>query len=103
MFRTWYGNKHLLECLRDMFNAGELTGKNQHKMNMSERQYIIKKCSEYVSSKLNNTPSVSKTSYIDNKILELVLRNPYRFAKTIPDDNNAQHNFLYKIILRLRH
>ena len=103
MFRTWYGNKHLLECLRDMFNAGELTGKTHHKMNMSERQYIIKKCSEYVSSKLNNTPSVSKTSYIDNKILELVLRNPYRFAKTIPDDNNAQHNFLYKIILRLRH
>ena len=40
---------------------------------------------------------------IDNKILDLVIRNPYHFAKKIPDTMEDQHQFLYKIILKLRH
>lgn len=99
MFRTWYGNYHLLVCLRKMFNEGKL----KHRLKKMEKNEIIRECSEHVSSKLNNTPTVSKQSYIDDKILELVMRNPYRLASTIPDDSQGQHTFLYKIILKLRH
>ena len=98
MFRTWYGNYHMLEHLRDLYNKEQL----KPRMTKSEINSIISKCSEHVSSKLNNTPTVSKQSYIDNKILDLVIKNPYRFASKIPDDHNEQHKFLYQIILKLR-
>lgn len=99
MFRTWYGNFHLLVCLRNMFNEGKL----KPRLKKMEKNEIIKECSEHVSSKLNNTPTVSKQSYIDNKILELVMKNPYRLASNIPDDSIGQHQYLYKIIMKLRH
>lgn len=99
MFRTWYGNYHLLVCLRNLFNAGKL----KTRLKQYEKNEIIKECSEHVSSKLNNTPTVSKQSYIDNKILELVMKNPYRFASNIPNDSEGQHKYLYKIIMKLRH
>jgi len=98
MFRTWYGNYHMLVCLREMFNKGEI----KHRLTKMEKNDIVKKCSEHVSSKLNNTPTVSKQSYIDNKILELVMRNPYRLASSIPDNSDGQHLFLHKIIKKLR-
>jgi len=98
MFRTWYGNYHMLVCLREMFNKGEI----KHRLTKMEKNEIVKKCSEHVSSKLNNTPTVSKQSYIDNKILELVMRNPYRLASSIPDNSDGQHLFLHKIIKKLR-
>ena len=99
MFRTWYGNYHMLEHLRDLYNNGTL----KIKMTKVEINKIINVCSEHVSSKLNNTPTVSKQSYIDNKIIDLVMKNPYRFASKIPDNSVGQHKFLYKIILKLRH
>ena len=98
MFRTWYGNYHMLEHLRDLYNKDKL----KSKMTKAEVKNIILDCSEHVSSKLNNTPTVSKQSYIDNKILDLVIKNPYRFAGKIPDNPIEQHKFLYKIILQLR-
>jgi len=98
MFRTWYGNYHLLVCLKELFTTGNI----KHRLNKQEKNEIVKKCSEHVSSKLNNTPTVSKQSYIDNKILELIMRNPYRFASQIPDSNIIKHNFLLKIIKKIR-
>lgn len=99
MFRTWYGNYHLLACLRVMFNENKL----KPRLSRMEKNNIVTQCSEHVSSKLNNTPTVSKQSYIDNKILELVMRNPHRLASTIPDTSAGQHQFLFKIISKLRH
>ena len=98
MFRTWYGNYHLLVCLRELFTTGNI----KHRLNKQEKHEIVKKCSEHVSSKLNNTPTVSKQSYIDNKIIELIMRNPYRFASQIPNTNTDKHIFLLKIIKKLR-
>jgi len=98
MFRTWYGNYHMLEHLRNLYNEKKL----KPRMTKSEINNIITDCSEQVSSKLNNTPTVSKQSYIDNKILDLVIKNPYRFASKIPDSSDGQHKFLYNIILKLR-
>ena len=68
----------------------------------SEIKELINNCSQHVSDKLNNTPTVSKKSYIDDKILNLVIKNPYKFASSIPDNIEEQHTFLYKIILKLR-
>jgi DNA topoisomerase-1 len=99
MFRTWYGNYHMIEHLHDLYKEGKL----KPKMKKMEINQIVSKCSEHVSSKLNNTPSVSKQSYIDNKILDLVIKNPYRFASKIPSNSEAQHKFLYDIIIKLRH
>lgn len=98
MFRTWYGNYHMLEALQRMLQNGEL----KPRLRPMEKNEVIKKCSEHVSSKLNNTPTVSKQSYIDNKILELVMRNPYRLAGLIPSTDEGRHRFLYKIITKLR-
>lgn len=98
MFRTWYGNYHLLEALQNMLQRGEL----KNRLRTGEKNEVIRKCSEHVSSKLNNTPSVSKQSYIDDKILDLVMRNPYRIAGLIPTTDEGRHRFLYKILTRLR-
>lgn len=98
MFRTWYGNFHMLEHLRELYKKGDI----QHRMCVSDKKNIIKSCSDYVSSKLNNTPTISKQSYMDNKLLELVMRNPYRISSSIPDDKDLQHKFLYKMITKLR-
>jgi DNA topoisomerase-1 len=99
MFRTWYGNYHMIEHLHDLYKEGKI----KPKMKKMEIKQIISKCSEHVSSKLNNTPTVSKQSYIDNKILDLVIKNPYRFASKIPSSNDEKHKFLYEIIMKLRH
>mgnify|MGYP003335669433 CR=1 FL=1 len=98
MFRTWYGNYHLLEALQNMLRNGEL----KQRLRPAEKNDVIRKCSEHVSSKLNNTPSVSKQSYIDDKILDLVMRNPYRVAGLIPENDEGRHRFLYKILTRVR-
>lgn len=98
MFRTWYGNYHLLEALQNLHQRSEL----KQRLRPAEKNEIVKKCSEHVSSKLNNTPTVSKQSYIDNKILDLVMRNPYRIAGLIPTTDEGRHRFLYKILTRVR-
>ena len=98
MFRTWYGNFHMLNYLNKLYKEDKL----KKKMLKSEIRELVKSCSEHVSDKLNNTPTISKKSYIDNKILDLVIKNPYSFSSLIPNSNEEQHKFLYKIILRLR-
>ena len=97
MFRTWYGNYHMLSHLKELFNKGQL----KPRMTKSEINSIISQCSEHVSSKLNNTPTVSKQSYIDNKLLEIIIKNPYKYASKIPDSSNEIHKFLYhKMFIR---
>ena len=99
MFRTWYGNFHMLNYLNKIFKEDKL----KPRMLKTEIRELVKSCSEHVSDKLNNTPTISKKSYIDNKILDLVIKNPYKFASSIPNTMEEQHTFLYKIIMKLRH
>ena len=65
MFRTWYGNYHMINYLKELFKEDKL----KKRMLKSEVRELINNCSEHVSNKLNNTPTVTKKSYIDNKIL----------------------------------
>ena len=99
MFRTWYGNYHFLLYLKKLLNEGII----KPRLTQQAKMQIVKDCSEYVSSKLNNTPIVSKKSYIDDKIMEIIMRNPYTLAHKIPDLPENQHSFLYSIIKKLRH
>jgi len=99
MFRTWYGNYHFLLYLKKLLSEGII----KPRLTRHAKMQIVKDCSEYVSSKLNNTPTVSKKSYIDNKILEIIMRNPYTLANKIPELPENQHAFLYSIITKLRH
>jgi hypothetical protein len=39
---------------------------------------------------------------MDNKLLELVMKNPYRIAEKIPNDKDSLHRFLNKLIIKLR-
>ncbi len=70
MFRTWYGNFHMLNYLNKLFKEDKL----KPKMLKTEIRDLVKTCSEHVSDKLNNTPTISKKSYIDNKILDLIIK-----------------------------
>lgn len=96
MFRTWYGNYYLLSYLKNFKN-----NKNYNiKENMSKKDIksLIKNSSIYVSSKLNNTPTISKKSYINPKILNLILDNPKHFIDNIPNNKDKIHIHLQKII-----
>ena len=98
MFRTWYANLHLLDHLQKLYKEDKL----KYRMTKQEINNVVNEIGEYVSSKLNNTPSVSKVSYIDNRILKYVMRNPYRFAEKIPENKEEKNKFLLKLIKELR-
>lgn len=97
VFRTWYANLHLLEHLEKLYKENKL----QYRMNKQEINNVINEIGEYVSSKLNNTSNISKKSYIDNKILKYVIKNPYNFAKKIPENKKDKNNFLFKLFKKL--
>ena len=98
MFRTWYANYHLLSYLKDISkNRPDLIGT---RMTKKQIQTLVKNSSTYVSEKLNNTPSISKKSYINPDILNRVLSNPSRFVETIPDKKKDIHLYLQELMTR---
>jgi DNA topoisomerase I len=98
MFRTWYANYYLLSYLKDLHDKkSELIGNN---MNKTQKNELVKKCSIFVSEKLNNTPSISKKSYINSNILEMLVNDPIPFVKKIPNGNNNLHDYLRKLMVK---
>lgn len=95
MFRTWYANYHLLSYLKDINkNRPDLIGKRMTKKQINA---LVKNSSTYVSQKLNNTPSISKKSYIDPKLLNTILLNPSKFINQIPNNKKKIHTHLHKL------
>lgn len=96
MFRTWYANYYLLSHLRDLYDKkSELLSVN---MNKKQKKDLIKNCSVFVSEKLNNTPAISKKSYINSNILDMAINEPISFIKKIPNEREKLHNHLKKLI-----
>jgi len=96
MFRTWYANYHLLSYLKDINkNRPDLIG---HKMTKKQINTLVKNSSKYVSDKLNNTPTISKKSYINPLILNKVLVNPSKFISNIPTKKRDIHTYLKSIM-----
>ena len=98
MFRTWYANYHLLSYLKNINkNRPDLIGRRMTKKQINT---LVKNSSKYVSDKLNNTPSISKKSYINPAILNKVLINPSRFIDTIPNDKKNIHLYLQELMTK---
>lgn len=98
MFRTWYANYYLLSHLKDLYRKkSELM---QTGMNQKQRKELIKDCTVFVSEKLNNTPAISKKSYINSRLLEIATNDPIPFVRKIPDGNDNIHDYLRKLILK---
>ena len=95
MFRTWYANYYLLLYLK---NLKKKEGMITNDMTKKRIKSLVKDSSIYVSSKLNNTPTISKKSYINPKILDIIIKNPNDFVNKIPYNKDKIHIFLQKII-----
>ena len=86
MFHTWYANYHLLDFLQnhiDEFNDKENSQK--------DLKQIVHNAIKHVSKKLNNTPSISKKAYVDNKLFQVIIGNPRNFVNKIPESNINQY------------
>ena len=94
MFRTWYANYHLLDYL------------NQHRndvikaANQREQKQCVNEAVRYVSSKLNNTPGISRKAYVSNKIFNVILNNPRAFIRKIPGRSDI-HAYLARIMRKI--
>ena len=98
MFRTWYANYYLLSYLKDLYDKkSELIRQN---MNKKQKKELVKNCTIFVSEKLNNTPGISKKSYINSNLLEMVVNEPIHFAKKIPSEREKLHSYLKKLIVK---
>ena len=95
MFRTWYANYHLLSYLKDISKNNPII--ISKKMSKKQINSLVKESSQYVSNKLNNTPSVSKKAYIDPDLLKMFLKNPSKFIQSIPDKKKDIHKHLQSI------
>jgi DNA topoisomerase-1 len=85
MFRTYYANYHMLDYLQSGIKKDEYD-------NLTEKRrssYLKKVISEYVASKLHNTPAVCRNKYINNKLLEKITSNP-NYYSSLSDKNIHQ-------------
>lgn len=121
MFRTWYANYHVLDYLRSKPPSDPSikirkwiaeTTNNKNKPNtpssspkgmVSEKQqmaWLKREIPVYVSSHLNNTPSVCKSDYINNRLLQDVLRRPeyYRKRALLDNTNEAKHKLVAQVL-----
>jgi len=69
-------------------------------MNQKQKNELVKDCTVFVSEKLNNTPGISKKSYINSNILEMVINEPIPFARKIPNERDKLHDYLRKLIIK---
>jgi DNA topoisomerase IB len=93
MFRTWYANYHLLDYLQRHRND-VLKAANQR-----EQKHCVNEAVRYVSTKLNNTPGISRKAYVSNKIFNVILNNPRAFIRQIP--RNDIHQYLAKMMKKV--
>jgi DNA topoisomerase-1 len=80
MFRTWEANNIFLnETLKDLRKNPEL---ETDVTDSYAKKHVIKTL-KIIAEKLHNTPTVSKTSYMNNEILNMYLEHPTMFYKKI--------------------
>lgn len=90
MFRTYYANYYVLEYLQYKLNKNEYDNKKNEK----KKTYLKRQIGVYVSEKLHNTPSICHKKYINNKLLEKILKKPKKYI----DQKKNIHYQLKKII-----
>ena len=75
MFRTWYANYHMLEYLRDLPSDKIPTPREAFS------KMLKQDVGDYVSKHLNNTPSICRKNYINNKLLQNILDRPQYYLE----------------------
>jgi DNA topoisomerase-1 len=93
MFRTYYANYHMLDYLQSGLKKDEYNNLTEKR----RRSYLKKAISKYVSSRLHNTPSICRSKYINNKLLEKIISNP-NYYSTLGDKNTNIHQQLKRFI-----
>ena len=100
MFRTYYANYHMLDYLQNYANLK--SNEEYKKLSDTRKKSFMKKAiGDYVSKKLHNTPSICRSKYINNKLLEKVIVNPYYYSalgKKTGSKNISVHEQLHKFI-----
>ena len=97
MFRTWFANFYMLKYLSSLdSNIIKTIKKNE----LSKKLNIYLPI--YVSYKLNNTPSICRKKYINNKLLKNIINNPKYYitkCKSCLTDENI-NNYLLKLLYK---
>ena len=107
-FRTWTANtyivKYLYNILYELKKEKEIT-----KLSNRNISIIINKAVDAVSSELNNTRIVCKSSYISTDILEDVKQNPsaffdklHHYGKNKLQNSTGLESILLKLLLEYR-
>lgn len=96
MFRTYYANYHMLDYLQN--HAKLLTNDEYNNLTDKRKQsYLKKEIGEYVAKRLHNTPSVCRSKYINNKLLDKIIANP-NYYSGLGDKKNSIHVQLKRFI-----
>lgn len=78
MFRTYYANYHMLDYLQ---NHAKISDDEYNNLTDKRKQsYLKKQIGEYVANHLHNTPSICRSKYINNKLLNKVIANPNYYS-----------------------
>ena len=94
MFRTWYANYHLLSYLNKLKGS---INKHNTELKKKEINSLISSGTKYVSNKLNNTPTISKKSYINPKFIDLLKTDTRSFINSIPVAKSKMYMYLNNV------
>jgi DNA topoisomerase-1 len=95
MFRTWAANYIFLEeTVKDLRQKPDLT---ESVTDIYAKKHVVNTL-KTIATKLHNTPTVSKKSYMNNEILNIYLQQPTKFYKKA---KSGQREDLNKLLLEL--
>lgn len=94
MFRTWYANYYMLEFMRNLSSSTtsvnikvcDILAKKENIKDITPKQctaWLKREIPIYVSRHLNNTPTVCKSDYINNKLFSEIITRPDYYRKRI--------------------
>lgn len=85
-FRTYFANFSLIQMIRDYKQETELFGgRRPDEVNLYTRRRMLTKAYQAISKGLNNTPAVTKSSYIFTGFWVLYLVDPVLFMEILDD------------------
>lgn len=92
-FRSFHINERFIQILREV---------NPTKLTESQRKKKVNELLKELSCEINNTPAISKKSYLDPDLVKLFIEQPKKYQKDI-NDNNYNSNINYIKFLERTH
>ena len=82
MFRTWHTNCFFIQILKKQLDDLQNLDKN-NKIAEKEKKEVVKNACRDISSKLHNTATVIKKSYLNDLLLDLFMKKTKYFLKLL--------------------